>query len=111
MGNQIKNYAELDPATPKSLSGWIIIHTNCPIIQSSKFQTQVAFRTTEAEYIALSKALRNNIPLMQMTRELKENFDVDICCDIVGVYCHSFVDNPSALELAKLHKMRNAPHT
>ena len=67
---------------------------------------QVALCMTEAEYISLSIALRDTIPLMLMARELQEKFGIDIYGDAVNVYCHCFEDNSSALELAKLPKMR-----
>ena len=54
-GNWNRQYAMTDPAAAKSRSDWIISYANCPIIWASKLQTQVAFRTTEAEYIALSQ--------------------------------------------------------
>ena len=59
----------------------------------------------EAEYISLSTAIRDTIPLMLMARELREKFNIDIYCDAVNVYCHCFEDNSSALELARLPKM------
>ena len=40
---------------------------------------------TETDYFALSTALRDAIPLMIMTRELREKFDIDIYCDAVDV--------------------------
>ena len=71
LGNLIKNYAKLDPATARPWSGWIITYANCPIIWASKLQMQIALSATEAEYISLSTALRDIIPLMLMIRELR----------------------------------------
>ena len=71
-GNLSRSFAETDPSTAKSCSGWIISYAVCPIIWESKLQTHVATSTTMAEYIALSSALRNVIPIMELTNELKD---------------------------------------
>lgn len=52
-----KDFAQTDPSTAKSRSGWIVFYAGCPIIWSSKLQGMVALSTTEAEYIALSQSL------------------------------------------------------
>ena len=71
-GNWNKDYAQSDPSTAKSQSGWIIFYARCPIIWASKLQSQVALSTTEAEYIALSMALRDVIPVMELLNEIKK---------------------------------------
>ena len=57
---------------------------------------QVALSITEVEYITLSTAFRDAIRLMIMAIELREKFDIDICCDAVDVCCHGFEDDSSA---------------
>ena len=47
-----KALAPVDPSTSKSQSGWIIFYAGCPVSWAFKLQFQVAFLTTEAEYIA-----------------------------------------------------------
>ncbi|KAL7447684.1 hypothetical protein ACHAXS_000067, partial [Conticribra weissflogii] len=64
-------FSQQDPACAKSRSGWYIMYTGCPIVWASKLQTLVALSTTEAEYIALSSALRDIIPIMQLIDEMK----------------------------------------
>ena len=51
---------------------------NCPILQASKMQSQVALSTTEAECITLSFALRNIVPLMDLANELYDEYKFDI---------------------------------
>lgn len=61
--------------------------------------------TTEAEYIAMSMALRDVIPVMNLIGEMKDkNFQV--ICTRPHVYCKVFEDNSGALELARLPKLR-----
>ena len=104
-GNWLKFLAHLDPSTAKSRSGWVIFYAKCPIIWASKLQTQVALSTTEAEYIAMSMALRDVIPVMELLREMRELGHPVICTEPT-VYCKVFEDNSGALELARMPKLR-----
>jgi hypothetical protein len=69
LGEWNKEFDEIDPSTAKSRSGWFILHANCPVIWCSKLQSQVALSTMEAEYIALSQALRDVIRIMALYRK------------------------------------------
>eukprot|EP00956_Cyclotella_meneghiniana_P028259 scaffold65189_cov41-Cyclotella_meneghiniana.AAC.1 len=104
-GNWLKFLAHLDPSTAKSRSGWVVFYVKCPIIWASKLQTQVALSTTEAEYIAMSSALRDVIPVMELLKEMRELGHPVICTEPT-VYCKVFEDNSGALELARLPKLR-----
>ena len=53
-----------------SRTGFVICYANCPIVWCSKLQTEIALSTAEAEYIALSHALREAIPIQNLTKEL-----------------------------------------
>jgi hypothetical protein len=46
-----------------SCTGYVIFFAGCPIFWQSKLQTEIAFSAAEAEYITLSQALRETIPL------------------------------------------------
>ncbi|KAL7475666.1 hypothetical protein ACHAW6_001577 [Cyclotella cf. meneghiniana] len=102
-----KEFTVMDPSITKSRSGWIIFYAACPIIWASKLQSQVALSTTKVEYIAMSMALRDIIPLMKLIKEMWEcKFD---CQYEPYVYCKVFEDNSGALELARLPRL--CPHT
>eukprot|EP00957_Ditylum_brightwellii_P182667 13913667-Ditylum_brightwellii.AAC.1 len=47
-----------EPTSVLSRTGYIIKYANCPIVWSSKLQTEITMSTTEAEYVALSQAMR-----------------------------------------------------
>ena len=100
-----KSLAPVDPSTAKSRSGWIIFYAGCPVSWASKLQSQVALSTTEAEYIAMSQALRDVIPVMGLLQEMRER-KFEVLCTEPHVYCKVFEDNSGALELAKLPKLR-----
>ena len=93
------------PSTSKSRSGWIVFYAGCPVCWASKLQSQVALSTTEAEYIAMSQALRDVIPVMNLIQELGEK-GFEVICTKPHVYCKVFEDNSGALELARLPKLR-----
>jgi hypothetical protein len=56
-GNWNKEFAQVNPITVKSRSGWIVFYDGCPVCWAFKLQSQVALSTTEAEYIVMSMAL------------------------------------------------------
>jgi hypothetical protein len=99
-----KMFALVNPSTAKSQSGWIIFYAGCRVSWASKLQSQVALSTTEAEYIAMSQALRDVIPIMGLLQEMRERK-----FQVIGtkpyVYCKVFEDNSGALELARLPKL------
>ncbi|KAL7580919.1 hypothetical protein ACA910_005738 [Epithemia clementina (nom. ined.)] len=104
-GNWHPDYAATDPMTSKSRSGWAITYANCPIAWASKMQTLTALSTTEAEYLALSTALRELIPLMELTKEVREH-EIHLTQAQPKVHCKVFEDNSGALEMARLPKIR-----
>jgi hypothetical protein len=57
-----------DPACVRSRTGFIIMVMGCPVQWVSTLQTDIATSTMEAEYSALSMALRSAIPLMDCFR-------------------------------------------
>ena len=43
--------------------GFVIRYDGCPVIWSSKLQTEIALSTAEAEYIAMSQVLLEALPV------------------------------------------------
>jgi hypothetical protein len=95
-----KAFETVDPSTFKSQSGWIIFYAGYSVSWASKIQSQVAMSTTEAEYIAMSQAIRDVIPIMGLLQEMREQ-DFKVCCTKPYIYCKVFEDNSGALELAR----------
>ena len=90
--------------TAKSRSGWIIQYAGCPITWASKLQTLTALSTTEAEYVALSMAMHEQLPLIQLLIEVVAH-KVDANLQPTTIHCKAFEDNSGALEMAKVPKM------
>jgi hypothetical protein len=92
-----------EPFSVKSRTGFVILFANCPVLWSSKLQTEIALSTTEAEYIALSQAMRDLIPMRTLLTELgtltKFTFGDTITHSTV------FEDNKGCVELANAPKM------
>ena len=94
-----------DPSCAHSRTGYIILYAGCPIIWASKKQMLIALSTTEAEYIALSSALREVIAVRNLLQELKDRkFPVHEGTPVVT--CKVFEDNRSCIEIATNHKTR-----
>ena len=97
-GNWKPEGAQHDTMTAKSRSGWIIQYAGCPITWSSKLQTLTALSTTEAEYVALSMAMREQLPLIQLLKEvIKHKIDANV--QPTTIHCKAFEDNSGALVL------------
>jgi hypothetical protein len=102
---KLKEFAPVDTSTAKSQSRWIIFYAGCPVSWASKLLSQIVLSTTKAKYIAMSQALRDVITVMNLPQEMREqNFKV--VCIQPYVYCKVFEDNPGALEIARLPKLR-----
>ena len=66
----------IDAGTVMSRTGYVLTYAGCPLTWCSKLQSEIALSTTEAEYIALSQALREVIPLITLLNEINEIFPV-----------------------------------
>ena len=72
---------------------------------SSKNQTEIALSTTEAEYIALSQAMREALPIIWLMEEAKQQ-GIPVLNATPKVHCKVFEDNAGAIEIANVSKMR-----
>ena len=60
-----------NPENVMSRTGYIIQYAGCPVVWRNKLQTKIALSTMEAEYIALSQAMLEVIPLISLMEELE----------------------------------------
>eukprot|EP00978_Attheya_sp_CCMP212_P014686 scaffold37545_cov64-Attheya_sp.AAC.1 len=86
----------------RSAVGFVIMYAGCPVLWVSKLQTEIALSTTEAEYIALSQAMREVIPFMNLLKELSVIFDIYL--PEPEVHCKVFEDNNSCIAVAESTK-------
>ena len=65
-----KSEDDQDPLCVKSRTGVLITFMDCPLQWLSKLQSQIALSTMEAEYIALSQAMREVIGFREILKEI-----------------------------------------
>eukprot|EP00957_Ditylum_brightwellii_P001829 141157-Ditylum_brightwellii.AAC.1 len=103
-GEWQKSWSE-ESSSVLSRTGFVIKYANYPIVWMSKLQTEIAMNMTEAEYIILSHAIRDAIPLMGLLNEIKRSVDIDM--DKKAEFkCTVFKDNNGCIELTKCPRMR-----
>jgi hypothetical protein len=66
--------ASSDPSTARSRMGYIITYAGFPVHWSSKMQIEIALSTTEAEYMALSKAMREELAIIWLMEGAKYHY-------------------------------------
>ena len=91
------------PISVKSRTGYVIAISGCYLMAKSQLQTSIAQSTGEAEYIALSNALRTLLPIYNMLKEFIKVIVISdpVSCTVVRSFptlVHE--DNNSALMLA-----------
>ena len=94
-----------DPLSAHLRTGFLITYAGCPILWRSKMQSLIALSTTEAEYIALSSALREVISILHLMDEL-HNWKLLPTLPTPTVQCKVFEDNKSCIEIATNHQTR-----
>jgi hypothetical protein len=118
-GNQLECYVDAshagdwkqvnaidDPDTARSRTGYIVSYAQCPLVWASKLQTEIALSTTEAEYIALSTAAREVIPLIVNLVKEATNRKIIPTANPPTIKCKMFEDNQGAVEMANVPKMQ-----
>jgi hypothetical protein len=92
-----------DPTSIKSRTGYIITFASCPLLWSSKLQSEVALSTTEAEYIALSQATRDLIPMRALLLEFASITKLIVAS--TTTFSTIFEDNKGCVELANAPRL------
>ena len=82
-----------------SITGFVICYVGYPIICISKLQTDMALSTSEAEYIAMSQALREELPVQRLAKEI--NCIVTLYTRTKKFYLAVQEDNLSSIEMVE----------
>ena len=104
-GNWDPKTPHKDRDTARSRHGYIVSYEGCPLLWKSQLQGEIALSSTESEYIGISYALREVIPVMELLKEMKK-LKFPILSTKPKLHCKIFEDNSGALEMAKTHKYR-----
>ena len=81
-----------------SRTGMVVVYANCPLYWHSLLQKEITLSTAEAEYIALSLALREILPLMTRMKKINKVFPLLI--QKPNVVCQVHEDNQSCIYMA-----------
>lgn len=68
---------EKDPTSVKSRRGFLFMLCGYPISWSSRLQNEIALSTTDAEYVAMSMAMNNFIPLQRIVKTIIKAVGLD----------------------------------
>jgi len=93
-----------DPVSVKSRTGFSLTLFNCPIVWSSKLQTDITLSSTAAEYVAFSMAMRELIPMRTLLLEISERMELTVIKESL-VLSTVFEDNQSCLSCVNVPKM------
>jgi hypothetical protein len=81
-----------------------LTYANCPTAWASKLQTEIALSTTEAEYIALSTAVCEMLPMIALAKEAaKQKLISNVEAPLIR--CTMFEDNEGTVQMANVPKM------
>ncbi|KAI2508990.1 hypothetical protein MHU86_5366 [Fragilaria crotonensis] len=94
------------PTSAKSRTGYIITLGGCPILWKSHLQSEISLSTLEAEYSALSSAMRTLLPLRSMLQEVASGIKLPRTFTST-IKCQVFEDNNGALLLAVNQRITN----
>jgi hypothetical protein len=93
-----------DPVSVKSRTGFTLTLFGCPILWSSKLQTDITLSSTAAEYVAFSMAMREVLPMRALLKEVTSKLGLT-CAPITFVRSTVFEDNQGCLSLVNVPKM------
>jgi hypothetical protein len=94
------------PSSAKSQTGYIITLGGCPILWKSHLQSEISLSILEAEYSALSSAMRTLLPLRSMLLEIVAGVKLPHTFTST-IKCQVFVNNNGALLLAVNQRITN----
>jgi len=98
-----------DPTSVRSRTGFIIYVAGCPVIWSSKLQSEISSSTMHAEYVALSFAMHKLLPFQRLVQEVAEMTGIKMGKS--KIRCTVWEDNSGAMTLANMEPGRITPRS
>jgi len=99
-----------DPSCVKSRTGFVICVADCPVIWSSKLQTDIATSTMEAEYNGMSTSMRDVLPFRRLFLAVARA--VGLSEETLTAFKTTvWEDNNGALTLANMEPGRMTPRS
>ena len=100
------NWKKADHDHPEnclSRTGYLFKYNNCPIIWKSQLQTEICLSSAEAEYVAMSQALRQALPLIHLLKEFNCVLP-EVECSPPSFKCKVYEDNTACISIAESEK-------
>ena len=94
-----KQEKDSDPKSVRSRTGYVITLCGCPVVWKSQLQSCTCQSTLEAEYVALSDALKTFLPIKRLLIEIIKKTSSN-ALEGVTVNATVFEDNQSCYFLA-----------
>jgi hypothetical protein len=101
----------MDPSCVKSQTGFVTCLLNCPVVWTSKLQREIALSTMEAEYNALSVAMRSVLPFQSLVHSITKGIGMVDKDYLTSFKTTVWEDNAGALTLANLEPGRITPRS
>jgi hypothetical protein len=108
-GNYRKQDAD-DPSSVRSRTGFVVTLGKVPVLWKSKMMTEIALLTMEAEYIALSTAMRSLVHLRALLFEIDGNLPLSLATRLSKIST-VFEDNRACQILATTDPPRLTPRS
>jgi len=89
-----------DPVYVNSRTGYVLMLGGRPLTWASRLQSEIALSTTEAEYIALSTAMRDLLPTRVLLKEVGQKLWLSYCKRST-ILSQVWEDNNGAIHLAE----------
>ena len=99
-----KQEDDQDPISVKSRTGYVMMMNGNPVHWVSKLQGLISVSTTEAEYIALSQAMRELLPMREFLSTLQQKMELE-GEEPIMIRSTIFEDNNGAITVATAPKM------
>lgn len=94
-----------DPVCVKSHTGYVMTLGGCPVLWTSKLQTEISLSTLETEYIAMAQAMREFVPLCRMYEEMLTQFGLASKRQASVIQSKIFEDNNGCIFTAEAPKL------
>ena len=99
-----------DPDNVRSRTGHVILLNRCPVIYSSHLQKSISLSTMHSEYLALSTAMREVIPLRDLIEVISKGCGMNTFCKTT-FRTTVWEDSIGALTLANLDPGQHTPRS
>ena len=93
-----------DPVCVRSRTGYVLRLFGCPLLWSSRLQSEITLSTVAAEYVAFSMAMRDLLPMRELLKEIGSALGQEVK-QVSEMRSTVFEDNTGCLSLVNTPRM------